>query len=525
MAAHPHEHPHEHAHPHSHAHPLPADPASTPGDDREYAWYAGDHHIHTTFSRDAMYSVDDQVRRGHACGLDWMVITDHGGPDHAKQSVALQTPLIAQARRRHDVLVFQGMEWNIPGAEHATFIAPEHEGTPDLLQRFERTFDGEVLSARHNPGGPRRIQDTFEAGPVAEQLGLDALAWLAEELRTGPVGEALVLSNHPMRTGRVSPSKVRGWRDAAPGLFVGWEGAPGHQAAALPAPLGRGRGRGQYDEVPGPASFPGYDLDQYRTWGGFDAGTARMGGLWDSLLAEGLPWWITANSDNHFDIGDTVAVGNPSAEHYRRHGSRGEPVETGVVQHGYVDFAPGFYSRTCVGSTTRDYRSVMAALRSGRVFVVHGGLVRAVEGRVRTGPGPGVTFGARTTVERGGDVEVELRVDPATEANGSGEVPRSARWDVIVGTVTGRVADTDRDLFEAPGTRVVESFEVPARATGRQVFRTVLRNVADPLYVRFRGSDGRHADADGHPRVDRIGDSDPWDDLWCYTNPVFVDVV
>ncbi len=95
MAAHQHEHPHEH--PHSHPHPLPADPVTTAGDDREYAWYAGDHHIHTTFSRDAMYSVDDQVRRGHECGLDWMVITDHGGPDHAKQSVALQTPLIAQA--------------------------------------------------------------------------------------------------------------------------------------------------------------------------------------------------------------------------------------------------------------------------------------------------------------------------------------------------------------------------------------------------------------------------------------------
>ncbi|MGI4894862.1 MAG: hypothetical protein ACRYF3_07100, partial [Janthinobacterium lividum] len=60
--------------------------------------------------------------------------------------------------------------------------------------------------------------------------------------------------------------------------------------------------------------------------------------------------------------------------------------------------------------------------------------------------------------------------------------------------------------------------------TGRQRFTTTLRGVADPLYVRFRGSDGNHAAADGHPRVDRIGDSDPWDDLWCYTNPVFVDI-
>jgi len=27
--------------------------------------------------------------------------------------------------------------------------------------------------------------------------------------------------------------------------------------------------------------------------------TATVGGLWDSLLAEGKPWWITANSDSH----------------------------------------------------------------------------------------------------------------------------------------------------------------------------------------------------------------------------------
>ncbi|MFB9376749.1 histidinol-phosphatase [Kineococcus gynurae] len=509
-----------------HSHGPASLPPRTDGDDRDHRWFAGDHHIHTTFSRDAMYTVDDQVRRGTACGLDWMVLTDHGGPDHAKQSVALQTPLIEQARRDHDVLVFQGMEWNIPGAEHATFIAPHHHGTPHLLQEFERRFDGDVLAASSNPDGPGLIQHSVQPTATARALGLDAISWLVAQLADGVVDEALLLSNHPMRTGRVSPSMVRDWRDAAPGLFVGWEGAPGHQAAALPPPLGRGRGRGQYDEFPTSWSFPGYDVDQYRTWGGFDAATARLGGLWDSLLAEGLPWWVTANSDNHFDHGDTVRVEDLSREFYLEHGHRGTPVPTGVPQHGYVDFAPGFYSRTCVGAPTRDYAAVMAGLRAGRVFVVHGGLVRGVEARVRPGGvGPGVTFGARTAVTRGGDVEVELRVDPATGPNGSGEVPRSARWDLIVGTVTGRVADLDRDLFEAPGTRVAESFEMPAHAAGPVTFRTTLRGVADPLYLRFRGSDGKHMRSDGHPEVDRIGDSDPWDDLWCYTNPVFVDVV
>ncbi|GAB7192326.1 PHP domain-containing protein [Kineococcus sp. NUM-3379] len=499
------------------------------GDDRAFAWYAGDHHIHTTFSRDAMYTIDDQVRRGTACGLDWMVITDHGGPDHQKLSVVRQAPEIAAARERYPTLVFHGLEWNIPGAEHATVIVPPHERTVQFLQEFEGRWDGDVLAAASNPAGPRLIQHSVEGTDLARRLGLDALAWMVAELGRGTVDEALVLGNHPMRTGRVDPSRVREWRDAAPGVFVGWEGAPGHQAAALPEPWSRARGRGQYDEFPGRLSFPGYDEAQYRTWGGFDAATARVGGLWDSLLAEGLPWWVTANSDNHFDHMDTLAVGEPSRAHYAEHGHRGAPVDTGRPQHGYVDFAPGFYSRTYVGADTRDYRAVMAGLRAGRAFVVHGGLLRAVEARLRPGSGPGaagpgVTFGGRLRVARGDDVTVEVLLDPATEPNGSGEVPSVARLDVIVGTVTGRVADADRDLFEAPGTRVVESFEVPARARGRQRFELTLRSVSDPLYVRFRASDGNRCRDDGHPLVDRVGEGDPWQDLWCYTNPVFVDV-
>ncbi|GAA4992104.1 histidinol-phosphatase [Kineococcus glutinatus] len=516
------------AHPHPHL-PGPQPEPASDGDDRTFAWYAGDHHIHTTFSRDAMYSVDDQVRRGQECGLDWMVITDHGGPDHAKLSVAAQAPAIAAARERWSPLVFQGMEWNIPGAEHATLIVPPHERTVGFLQEFERRWDGDVLAAHSNPGGPELIRHSVEGTDTARRLGLEALAWLRAELERGTVDTALVLSNHPMRTGRLAPSRIRQWRDAAPGLFVGWEGAPGHQAAALPAPYGRGRGRGQYDESPGTWSFPGYDALQYRTWGGFDAATARVGGLWDSLLAEGLPWWITANSDNHFDHMDTVVVGEPSRAFYEAHGHRGSPVETGRAQHGYVDFAPGFYSRTYVGAERREHRSVMAALRAGRAFVVHGGLLDAIEVRVRPGSGegaagPGVTFGARTRIARGDDVRVEVLLDPASRPNGAGEVPQVARVDVVVGTVTGKVADAEADLFEAPGTRVVETFEVPARARGRQRFEVVLRQVADPLYVRLRASDGRRCRADGHPLADEIGNSDPWADLWSYTNPVFVDV-
>ncbi|MFD1050973.1 hypothetical protein ACFQ1S_38320, partial [Kibdelosporangium lantanae] len=47
--------------------------------------------------------------------------------------------------------------------------------------------------------------------------------------------------------------------------------------------------------------------------GGFDWMTATVGGLWDSLLAEGKPWWITANSDSHNVYADS-AVRGPNSD-------------------------------------------------------------------------------------------------------------------------------------------------------------------------------------------------------------------
>ncbi|MGP3913482.1 hypothetical protein [Nonomuraea sp. 10N515B] len=91
-----------------------------------YLWPAGDHHIHTQYSSDCIYRVIDQVRHGNAYGLGWMVITDHGGATHAKIGVDKVNPDIVAARETvRDTLVFQGLEWNIPAAEHGTvFVAP-----------------------------------------------------------------------------------------------------------------------------------------------------------------------------------------------------------------------------------------------------------------------------------------------------------------------------------------------------------------------------------------------------------------
>jgi PHP domain-containing protein len=487
-------------------------------------WYAGDHHIHTQYSGDGQYPVATQVAKARKHGLDWMVITDHGGVAHQKFSIDQVTPDIERARRSNrDILVYQGLEWNIPGAEHATVFLPPDRNTVDILRAFEAGYDGNVLSTSVANGGKGLITRSTSAD--GEPYALAALRYLEAQVLSGRTEIALMFANHPSRRGVDSPHELRGWRDAAPGVAVGMEGAPGHQASGIPkASGGRGAARGLYDASPGVDSHPGYaptaTENPYRTYGGFDWMTAKVGGLWDSMLAEGRPWWITSTSDVHQVFNDTLT---PGQQDYDKTGSRGAPVDSGVKQSGNGDFFPGFYSQTVVGSRSKSYVDIMRGLQSGKVIAVHGRLIDGLELRVRAlddGDNRGVTLGGRTYVKRGGSVEVTVEVTGASGPNFSGVVPKVAKLDLISGPVTGPVAD--RDTLAAPGTTVVKSFEV---TKNRCRFTYVFRDVSGPFYLRVRGSDGRKLSADGGPVMDVIGDADPWSDLWFYANPVFVDVV
>lgn len=491
-----------------------------------YLWLAGDHHIHTQFSPDAQYRVIDQVSHGARYGLDWMVITDHGGPAHARFGVDKVNPDIKAARREvPQALVFQGLEWNIPAAEHATvFVAPGPNEVA-VLKQFETDYDGTVKNA--------------SAGtPANEALAVAGLTFLERQVRVRRVADALMLANHPARRGVDSPHEIRGWRDAAPGIAVGFEGAPGHQAAGIPTPLGPGSGRGFYDNNPSAASFAGYPPESYRTFGGFDWMTSTVGGLWDSLLAEGRPWWITANSDSHKVYADwsknpvdnnADAPYNAAGDTYNNSGTYGDPVYAGGIQTAYGDFWPGYYSRTHVGATAFDYRAVMAGMRAGRVWVSHGDLIRGLDVRVRVRDGgrDGVTLGGQLKVRRGADVDVRIVIQLAGTPNLAQVIPTLARVDLIAGAVTG--AAGDRDTFTTPDTKVVRSYEV-GRNTGQVVLTHTFRNVRDPFYLRLRGTDGNRStpgllgaavDPAG-PAIDVVGDADPWTDLWFYSNPVWV---
>ena len=490
---------------------------------------AGDHHIHTQYSRDAMHTVEKQVQKGTEYGLDWMVITDHGGTAHQKYSVDKITPDIKAARLAHrNTAIFQGLEWNIPGAEHGTVILPPHATSVAVLKQFELLFDGIVLADQ------KKITNANAAD--GEPFAVAGLKWLADQVKSGVIPMALMFANHPTRKGLDSPAEVRGWRDAAPGIAMGWEGAPGHQAAGIAtAKGGPGSGRGYYDNAfDEKYSYEGYrpnaTENPLRTYGGFDWVTARVGGLWDSLLAEGKPWWITANSDSHqmfkesFVGGTLTPSGALDSAAYNLTGKYADAVDTGVASKTYGDFWPGYYTRTIVSSLSKSYLTLMKAMQAGQILTTHGGIIDGADIRVTTSDDKqGVTTGGRTFVTKGGTVTATITINLASRANFAGLLPLLKKVDLISGPITGPAAN--KSTMFAPDTKVEKTFEV-SQSSGQVVLTYTYKNVGNSFYLRYRGSDGKVLAKNGvDPAMDISGDSDPWNDLWFYTNPVFIDAV
>jgi hypothetical protein len=98
---------------------------------------------------------------------------------------------------------------------------------------------------------------------------------------------------------------------------------------------------------------------------------------------------------------------------------------------------------------------------------------------------------------------------------------------VVRGVVTGPVSD--RDTFSTPHTAVAKSFQI-GKSTGTATFTYDLGRLDNAFYVRLRGTDGNRSAPGYHgaavdpagPAMDVVGAADPWNDLWFYTNPIWV---
>ncbi|KAG0757602.1 hypothetical protein G6F22_019907 [Rhizopus arrhizus] len=107
-----------------------------------------------------------------------------------------------------------------------------------------------------------------------------------------------------------------------------------------------------------------------RTYGGVDYLVAHLGGTWDALLGEGRRIWTVADSDFHFRTA------------------------SGLYSSGY---APGEYAKTHVWKDGKDMASVVAGLKSGRMFGVFGDLIDALDFQAKGAGGASPSaFAART---------------------------------------------------------------------------------------------------------------------------------
>ena len=448
--------------------------ASPPMNDQR-EWLAGDHHVHSEFSAgwqndplrpevlpkpvlggDSRHTIRRNAEMARRLGLDWMVSTDHGGPGHSALQYRLGWPALEDVRKDFPgLMLFYGLEFDTPGGEHASLIMPMGPDEREDLHRIEAGF------------AERDAWPTDPARDTKPKM-LEALRFMG-----GLAHPPVLLANHPSRTatgkgqwGLHDPQEFRDWMDTAPGVAIGMEGAPGHQAAHSTTGADRAHGsRGLYGGYP--------------TMGGFDQMTATLGGAWDAMLAEGRHWWITIGSDSH-----------------------------GHSSEGGADFWPGEYARTWVHAR-RDPGDLMDGLRKGRVFVTTGNLVSGLSLEVTSGREPprSVELGDTVRIARGARAHLAIRLrlpEPSPGAAGLHHV------DVIVGSVRAG----------APDTRVAKRFFLSAQevAQGRIVLHYRIPQSASPIYLRLRGT----ASTQGEPAPDVSGE-DPASDPWFYSNPIWLE--
>lgn len=459
---------------------LPALLSSNPvaaQDTESPAWIAGDHHIHSRFSvgwdqeqeppapilaGDAIYPTPMNALMARHFGLGWMVTTDHGGPNHSQINLEIAYPELLQSREVvADVIQFYGMEFDTPGADHSSLIIPH---THD---EAERLFSIESRFAKREPWPANPDWDT-------EPRMLEALRFMREF-----PAKPIVIANHPSRSARGErvygaddPAELRAWNNTAPEIAVGMAGAPGHQAGTLNPDdsLDPGGARGSYGNHP--------------TMGGFDQMTAIVGGFWDSMLAEGRDWWITANSDSHV--------------HYTEGGS---------------DFWPGEYSKTYVWAE-KNHDAILDGIRTGRIFVTTGDLISELYVSAATGDSEAQTGGV-LKIDSGNSATINIRFLDPDSLNHNGDNPEVRRVDLIVGEIHGHANDPGTDSHAH--TRVAARFESTDWVTegDYKVIQYRLENISSDHYVRVRGTNGNELE----PALDPRGE-DPWSDLWFYSNPV-----
>jgi hypothetical protein len=538
-------------------------------------WLNGDFHQHTLYT-DGSTSFDFVMGKSNEYGLDWWANSEHGGSRNRNGDGLFWDTLVPPVTILGDVAssgghrvmwrwqslrdfvfpdilgtralyperrVFSGLEWNVPGHEHcSTAIVAEDAGA---ISAFEYQFDksdtdrsrtGEVTPygtlAKQNGRDPV-TQATKADGNLRHLDSVAGCKWMQDQYDARTIDNAWVIFAHIERAGifRAGTSDggynvehFRDFNNAAPDVCFGFEGAPGHQV---------NNDRGFGNPVTCDAAGACTSGDFGGSYGGVGFYSAKVGGLWDALLGEGRRWFNFANSDYH--------------RHYTAGGD---------------DFYPGEYQRTRVKATdaNRDGQysldEIADGLRSGNAYFAHGDLIDFLE------------FDAQSReqkVEMGGalvadkpiqnlKLTIRFRSPVANYCVADGVLitacvpPVVDHVDLIAGEITGPIAPTSPDYTRATNdsAKVIASFSAGQWAVDEQGYNVIvyhIRNVTRSTYFRLRGTNlacgtpfetgprtalpsadycSPLADALVTQNLGIDGAQEAWNDLWFYSNPIYV---
>jgi hypothetical protein len=514
-------------------------------------WMSGEFHAHTNQSNDAQVSsskfeniLDVAFREDgytnipgaenilEGTGFDFFFTADHlrksisdeNGNSTAdkpryigiEQQIKKFTQLTAQGKYENKIF-FPGFEWDMPGLDHASVGIIDKDSNSAItkaIHEFEWLFadQNNDSDALYENNGSREKQEfgerkaTSSGGRSQVSVAYEGVEWLKNNYP-----ESYLLINHPSRhnggSGVVTVRNMRTLNDIAPNIVFGFEGMPGNELS----PDGN---RSEMNDI----------------YGGADVVLSEIGGIWDSMLAEGRHFYNFANSDFHFKVSNNNSSGYYPSEYARNYTF----VEAGE-------------------DSTFDAKDVVSGMRSGNSFAVFGDLI---DGLMFNAKDSKNTAAMGSDLQTTSDETVTLTIrfkspekNNYAEITGHGSTVSNAvsvdHIDLISGEITGKLDESDYDKAVNDTTTVIKrftrddwgeadtegyytiNFDVPADTD--RYYRLRGTNL-EAGTVGYTGEDGNPLQdtaymktgvPDFNTRVNLINDRN-YTGLWFYSNPIFV---